>query len=505
MASLPTDRPAATARGGAHTDADPPAPSDHRWWALAVLGLAQLMVVLDATVVNIALPSAQSALHFSNADRQWVVTAYSLCFGGLLLLGGRLADLLGRRRTLFVGLLGFAAASAIGGSSTSFAMLVTARAAQGCFGAILAPSALALLTTLFTDVRERARAFAVYGAIAGAGAAVGLLLGGALTEYLSWRWSLFVNIVFAVVATLGALTFLRDQARPKGARIDVAGTILAVGGLVALVYGFSAADTDGWTSPVTVGCLVGSVVVLALFVVVEGKVDQPLLPLRVLADRNRSGANLAILLVGIAMFGVFLFLTYYLQLTLRYSPIMTGVAFLPMVGAIMLTAPVTGTVLLPRIGPRPLVAAGCVVAGLGMVLMSQITVTSAYASHVLPGLIVSGLGMGMIFAAAMNTATAGADRSVAGVASALPNVAQQIGGALGPALLNTIATTAAAGYRPSAPVSRQAAVAAAQVHGYDTAFVVVYVILFAAAVLTGVVLRGGKPAPGAADAPLALG
>lgn len=485
--------------------ADGASPATHRWWALAVLGLAQLMVVLDATVVNIALPSAQASLHFNNADRQWVVTAYSLCFGGLLLLGGRLADLVGRRRMLFIGLAGFAAASAVGGASTSFVMLVAARAAQGCFGAVLAPSALALLTTIFPDVRERARAFAIFGAIAGAGAAIGLLLGGALTEYLTWRWSLFVNIAFAVVATIGAATFLRDQARPPGARIDGTGTVLAVGGLVALVYGFSAAETDGWTSPVTVGCLVGSVLVLTAFTMVERRVSHPLLPLRVVADRNRGGANLAILMVGIAMFGVFLFLTYYLQLTLHYSPIMTGVAFLPMVGGIMLSSPVTGTLLLPRMGPRPLVSVGCAIAGVGMVLLSHMTVDSAYAVDILPGLVVTGVGMGFIFAAAMNTATAGADRSVAGVASALPNVAQQIGGALGPALLNTIATTSAASFHPSASLRPGVAAAVAQVHGYDTAITVVYVILFAAAVVTGLVLRGGKPAPGVVDAPMAVG
>ncbi|HET9092208.1 MAG TPA: MFS transporter [Acidimicrobiales bacterium] len=465
---------------------------DHRWWALAVLGLAQLMVVLDATIVNIALPSAQASLGFSNADRQWVVTAYALSFGGLLLLGGKLADLVGRRRTFVIGLIGFALSSAVGGASTSFAMLVSARAAQGAFGALLAPAALSLLTTAFTEVAERAKAFAIYGAIAGAGAAVGLLLGGVLTEYLSWRYTLYVNIVFAILTTIGAFTFLRDQERSPRHRLDLAGTATAVGGLVALVYGFSEADTSGWTSPVTLGLLVGAVALLGLFSFIETRAASPLLPLRVILDRNRGGANLAILLVGVSMFGVFLFLTYYLQLTLGYSPIKTGLAFLPMVGAIMVSSTVGGTQLLPRFGPRPLVSGGMLVAAVGMVLMAQISTTSGYVDHVLPALIVTGLGMGLIFSAAMNVATAGAAEGDAGVASALPNVAQQIGGALGPALLNTIATSAALSYRPSSPMSPAEIQQAAAVHGDVTAFTVVYIVLFASAVITAFVLRGGR-------------
>jgi EmrB/QacA subfamily drug resistance transporter len=465
---------------------------DHRWWALAVLGLAQLMVVLDATIVNIALPSAQHSLAFSNADRQWVVTVYALTFGGLLLLGGRLADLFGRRKMFIIGLAGFALASAVGGAATSFGMLVAARGAQGAFGAVLAPAALSLLTTAFTDVKERAKAFAIYGAIAGAGAAVGLLLGGLLTEYLNWRYCLFVNIIFAILTALGALVFLRDQQRAPGARLDIAGAVAAVGGLGALVYGFSEADITSWTSTATLGFLSAAVLLLAAFVFIERRSDHPLLPLRVVAERNRGGANLAILLVGVAMFGVFLFLTYYLQLTLGYSPVTTGLAFLPMVGGIMLASTIGGVVVLPRLGPRPLVVAGMVISGVGMYLLSHITVAGDYATQVLPALIVTGVGMGLIFSAAMNAATAGAEPRDAGVASALPNVAQQVGGALGPALLNTIATSAARSYRPLHPMNAIAAQAAASVHGDTTAFVVVYLILFASAVITFSVLRKGR-------------
>jgi EmrB/QacA subfamily drug resistance transporter len=494
---LGTDEPVASSPGAAR-----PTAHDHRWLALAVLGLAQLMVVLDATIVNIALPSAQRALAFSNADRQWVVTAYALTFGGLLLLGGRLADLVGRRRMFLIGLAGFALSSAAGGASTSFGMLVAARAAQGAFGAMLAPAALSLLTTLFTDVRDRARAFAIYGAIAGAGAAVGLLLGGVLTEYLDWRWCLFVNIAFALAAAAGALAWLRNQERAPGARLDLRGALAAVVGLASLVYGFSEASIDGWSSPVTIGFLAGSVVVLGLFVYLESRARDPLLPLRVLVERNRGGSNLAILLVGIGMFGVFLFLTYYLQLTLGYSPVKTGLAFLPMVGGIMVASTLGGVVVLPRTGPKPLVVTGMLIAAGGMFLLTSISVSSGYAAHVLPALVVAGIGMGLIFSAAMNAATAGAEPRDAGVASALPNVAQQIGGALGPALLNTIATSAAVHYVPPPHASPAYAAAAASVHGDTTAFTVVWIILLASAAVSALVLRRGRIALPMSGAPL---
>src|SRR5215831_4009181 len=260
-----------------------------RWWILGVVGLAQLMVVLDATIVNIALPSAQRELGFTNADRQWVVTAYSLAFGGLLLLGGRLSDLVGRRRMLIIGLVGFASASALGGAATGFAMLVIGRGAQGAFGAMLAPAALSTLTTTFTDPAERGRAFGVYGAIAGAGGAVGLLLGGALTEYLSWRWCLYVNVVLAVVAVAGAIRLLASHPRDRNVHIDWPGTVLVAAGLVAVVYGLSEADTAGWGAPTTLALLVAGVVLLAVFVLVEGRVPHPLLPLRIVMDRFRGG------------------------------------------------------------------------------------------------------------------------------------------------------------------------------------------------------------------------
>src|ERR1700741_2947322 len=418
-----------------------------RWWILGVVGLAQLMVVLDATIVNIALPSAQRELGFSNADRQWVVTAYALAFGGLLLLGGRLSDLVGRRRMLIIGLVGFAAASALGGAATSFAVLVIGRGAQGAFGAVLAPAALSPLTVTFTDPAERGRAFGVYGAIAGAGGAVGLLLGGVLTEYLSWRWCLYVNVVLALVAVAGAVRLLANQPRDTKVHLDPAGTILVVAGLVGVVYGLSEAETKGWGAPTTIALLAAGVVLLAAFVLVERRVPHPLLPLRIVLNRFRGGSYLAIGLSAIGLFGVFLFLTYYLQLILHYSPVTTGLAFLPMIAALIATSTAVSAVLLPRVGPRILIPAGMLVAAAGLVILAaQLGVSTSYPSIILPALVVIGLGLGLAFACALNTPTYGAPRGDAGAASAMVNTNQQVGGSIGTARLNTIAASAFSSY-----------------------------------------------------------
>src|SRR5215831_8574589 len=314
------------------------APGDRRrWLILGVIGLAQLMVVLDATIMNIALPSAQHALHFTTADRQWVVTAYTLAFGSLLLLGGKLADLVGRKVTFLVGLVGFASVSAIGGASVNFAMLVTARACQGAFAAILVPSALSLLTTTFTEPKDRGKAFGVYGAIAAAGGAVGLLLGGALTEYLSWRWTLYVNLIFAGVAFVGGLILLAppsSEAKGSKPKLDIPGVLLVSGALFCLVYGFSNAATHNWHTPSTWGFLVTGVVLLAVFAFWQTRAANPLLPPRIVLDRNRGGAYVSMLIASASMFAVFLFLTYYLPQTLSYTPIVTGFAFLPIVAGI---------------------------------------------------------------------------------------------------------------------------------------------------------------------------
>ena len=470
-----------------------PSQNPRRWSILALLGIAQLMVVLDATVVNIALPSAQQALHFSDSDRQWIVTAYSLAFGSLLLLGGRLADLFGRKRVFIVGLLGFAGASALGGAASSFELLVSARALQGAFGALLAPAALSLLSTTFTAGKERSKAFGIYGAIAGAGGAIGLLLGGILTEYLSWRWAMYVNLAFALPAAVGALALIHDAPRAASRRIDIPGALSASLGLFSLVYGFSRANTDGWTDPLTLALLAAAAVLLALFVLVERRVAEPLLPLRVVRDRTRGGSYLAVAVAGAGMFGVFLFLTFYLQTTLGYSPVRTGLAFLPMVASLMFAAAISTTRIFPRVGPRPLVTVGMAFAAAGMILLTGVGVDTGYATHVLPGLIVMGLGIGMIMAPSMNSATAGVRPADAGVASAMVSTGQQIGGSIGAALLTTLASTAAASFVTSHGPS-PATMAEAAVHGYTTAFWWAAAIFAVGSILAAVILPSGAPA-----------
>ena len=470
---------------------------DHsrRWWTLAALGLAQLMVVLDATIVNIALPSAQADLGFDDADRQWVVTAYSLAFGGLLLLGGRLADLFGRRRTLLIGLTGFALASALGGAAPGFGTLVAARAVQGAFGAVLAPSALSLLTITFSDPKERGKAFGIFGAIAGAGAAVGLLLGGVLTEYTSWRWCLYVNVPIALLAGAGALVFVRRVAPAAGVRLDIPGVITAVLGLGGLVYAFSRAESDGWSDPVTLTLIAVSVLLLIAFVVLQRTVAHPLLPLRVVLDRRRGGAYLAISLAAIGLFAVFLFLTFYLQRTKGFSPLMSGVAFLPFVAGILTNSTLVVPRLLPRIGPRSLITTGQLLGAAGLVYLSMLEADSSYLRHVLPALYVLGLGMGLIFASSFNTATSGTQPSDAGVASALVNTGQQVGGALGTALLNTIAATVTASYLRS-HAQTPTVLAEATVAGETMAFLVsAGVFLVGAVVSLAIIPSGPNPVP----------
>ncbi len=470
---------------------------DRRWAILAILGVAQLMVVLDATIVNIALPSAQTALHFSNDNRQWIVTAYSLAFGGLLLLGGKISDLFGRKWTFIVGLVGFAAASAVGGAAQSFLMLAISRAFQGAFGALLAPAGLSLLTTTFTETSERNRAFGIYGAIAGSGASVGLLLGGALTQALNWRYTMFVNVVFAIIAVIGALTLLTNVAPEHKPKVDWPGVVTVTLGLFAIVFGFNRAQVDGWTAAMTLITLAVGVVLLLSFAAVETRSRHALLPPRVVASRNRGASFLAMLISAAAMFGVFLFLTYYLQDNRGYSPVKTGLAFLPMTGVIMITAVTVSAGLLNRVGPKLLVSTGMLFAAVGMGIFSQIGYSTSYLWPVLPGLVVMGLGLGFIFGTAMNTGTVGVQASDAGVASAVINACQQIGGALGTALLSTIAASATATYAAAhgalAQSAGQASLAShASIHGYSIAFWVSCGLFAAGAIITGVLYESHK-------------
>jgi EmrB/QacA subfamily drug resistance transporter len=495
--------------------ATPPATPEHaqhdrRWLVLAVIGIAQLMIVLDATIVNIALPSAQRDLGFANSDRQWIVTAYALAFGSLLLLGGRIGDLFGRKWTFIGGLIGFAVASAIGGAAPDFAVLAAARALQGAFGALLAPSALSLLATTFTDLRERGKAFAVFGAIAGGGGAVGLLLGGVLTSYLNWRWCLYVNLFFAAAAVVGGLLLLTNPPHTQRPHIDVPGTVLASAGLFAIVFGFSEAQTKSWTNPATLISLAAGVVLLAGFIQVERQVTNPLLPLRVVLDRNRAGAYLAVAFTFVAAFSLFLFLTYFLQDVRGFSPVRTGVAFLPLPADIVLASTISNIVLLPRFGSRRLVVTGLLLGFVGMSVLTRLHVDSSYVSAVLPALVILGLGFGCIVAPAFNTATQGVDFKDAGVASAMVNTMQQVGGSIGTALLSTFAAHATSHYLAS---HRQAGISgnltrAAATHGYTTAFAVAAGVFLAAAIVCGTLIRRHPsqtltPKPPAHDLPLA--
>jgi EmrB/QacA subfamily drug resistance transporter len=463
--------------------------ADRRWLILVVVALAQLMVVLDATIVNIALPSAQQSLGFANSDRQWVVTAYALAFGSLLLVGGRLGDMFSRKWVFIIGLVGFAVASAIGGASVSFLMLVSARALQGAFGAILAPAALGTLVSTFRDPGERGRAFAVFGSVAAGGGAVGLLLGGLLTQYLSWRYTLYVNLIIAAIAVAGALVFIRSSRPATRPRMDWTGAVTACAGLFLIVFGFSHAETTSWGTPLTIGSLALGAVLLAAFVLAERRVSHPLLPLRVILDRTRGSSYLAIGVTGVAIFGVFLFLTFYMQQVKGYSPVTTGLLFLPMVGGILVASTLSSVVLLPRVGPRVLIAGGLLLSGGGTAYLGQLTVTSGYPADILPALLAMGLGFGMIFAPATNTATAGVPRNDSGVASALVNTMQQVGGSIGVSILSTIAASATAGYllaHHSGPPA--AAAAAAATHGYTLAFTISAALLGLGALLAVLML-----------------
>jgi EmrB/QacA subfamily drug resistance transporter len=473
-----------------------------RFRALGIIAIAQLMIVLDASVVTIALPSAQRALHISVQNRQWALTAYTLAFGGLLLIGGRVADFLGRKRIFVISLIGFAAASALGGLAQDAAMLFGARALQGAFAALMAPSSLSLLTVTFTEPRERARAFGVYGAVAGGGAAIGLVLGGMLTEYASWRWTLLINVPIAIAAAVFAVRELKESRVEGEKRYDIAGAVTVTGGLLSLVYGFTRAASDGWGAPITVILLAVGVALLATFVVAERRSPAPLLPLRVVLDRNRGGSFLASLLVGIALMGTFLFLTYYLQGTLHYSALRSGFAFLPFSAGIIFSAGMASQ-LLPRTGPRPLMTGGLLMATLGLVWFTQIGLHTTYVAHVLPAEIIVSVGLGFVFVPFSSTALIGVAPHDAGVASALVNATQQVGGSLGTALLNTVYASAAAGYL----VSHHGALAQvlAPVHGYVTGFVCSAAVLALAMVVSAVLIGASRRDLPATEAVAAIG
>ncbi len=472
------------------------------WWILVMIAGAQLMVVLDTTIMIIALPSAQQSLGFTNTDRQWVVTAYTLGFGGFLLLGGRIADMIGPKRTLLIGVIGFAVASALGGAAQTTGMLIGARGLQGVFGALLAPSVLSILATTFTEPNERGRAFGIYASIAIGGAAFGLILGGLLTQYLDWRWCLYVNLPIALAVAIGVFTMIPKRAGSSDVQLDIPGAVLGCGGLVALVYGLGEAGTVGWSSSRVIGPMLFGVVLLVIFVLVQIKVPSPLLPMRILTNRNRAGSFLTIVLAVLGMYGTFLFLTYLLQTVDGYSPLKTGVAFLPLMVVNGLAATQLASRLMPRLRTRLLVVPGLLIASFGVALLTGLTPHSSYVAHILPTEVLLGLGLGLAIVPCISTATNNAEPRDVGITSATTNTSQQIGASVGTALLNTVAATATASYL-ALHHGGPAALSDATVHGFAVASRWAALSLALAAVVGGILINahpGRDNDPGAAAA-----
>jgi EmrB/QacA subfamily drug resistance transporter len=484
------------------TDATMPAAGldPNRWRALIVIAIAQLMVVLDASIVNIALPAMQQDLGMTDANRQWVITAYTLAFGGLLLLGGRIADYQGRKRMFIIGLIGFAAASFLGGLSTTQGMLFGARALQGAFAALLAPAALSLISVTFTESKERARAFGVFGAISGGGAAIGLVAGGLLTEYASWHWTLLVNTPVAIIAVLLAIPFVRESRATGNTSYDIPGAITATLGLVSIVYGITKAGSEGWGATSTLTFLGIGVVLLVVFIVIESKTSHPLLPLRILTNRNRGGAYLASFFIGVGLFAMFLFLTFFFQGVLGYSPLKSGLLFLPFSAGVVVSAGIASQ-LMPRVGPRWVTTGGFALAVVGMLMLLRLTPSSAYVGDILPSLILISLGMGLIFVPLSAVSLYDVGNHDAGVASAVLNTSQQIGGSVGVAFLNTIAASATAAYIVANQL--QAPTPDALVAGFHRGFIWAAGILLFAGVIWVVLVTMTKKDMAANDAPMA--
>ena len=472
--------------------AESTAKDPRRWWVLAVVCLAQLMITLDITIVNIALPAAQRDLGFSDAQRQWVITAYALAFGSLLLISGRIADRIGRRNALLIGLVVFGAGSALGGAAPNFALLVLARVAQGVGGAMMAPAALAAVSATFVDPKERSRAFSVFGAIAAVGGALGLLLGGVLTEHLNWRWTLYVNLAIAAITLLGSVVFIDRDDRAKRIPIDMLGTGLVTAGLFAVVFGFSRAETSGWSAPITWATLAISAVLLGIFGWWQTRAENPLLPLRILLDRERGASLSALMLVNVGLFAVFLFLTYYLETSLDYTPVKTGVAFLPLIAG-TIAGSVVGLNVLPRyIGPQLIAPTGMLIAAANLVWLTRLELHSTYWTDIAPPLLCLGLGLGMVIPLAISLSTAGLDEADNGVAGAAVNTTQQVGGSVGIALLSTLAASASTAYLKTRDATDPIVVAHATLHSYAVAYWVAAVIFAGGAFIVGALYRPGR-------------
>ncbi len=464
-----------------------------RWRTLFIVGISQLMLVLDSSIMNIALPHAKQALKISDANQQWVVTAYTLAFGSLLLFGGRVGDFVGRKKVLIYSLIGFAGASAFGGFAVNQGELFAARALQGVFGAALAPAALAIISVTFTEPKERAKAFGVMGAISAGGAAIGLIVGGVLTQYFSWRWCLGVNLPIAIFAALLAVKYVHESRAEGDRTYDIPGVVTATAGLFSLVYGFSRAASHGWSNSFTLTLFGLAIVFLVTFVVIEVKAPNPMMPLRVVTERNRGGSYLGSMFVGAGLFSMFLFLGLYLQVVLGYSPLKSGFAFLPFTLGVIVFAGVASQ-LLPKIGPKPLMIPGLFFAGIGMVLLARITPETSYATHVLPSLFIISSGMALVFIPISTTSLHNVGGHDAGVASALINTSQQIGGSLGTALLNTVAATAATSYVKSHASLGEKVQVYAMTHGFTIAFLVGATMLVAGAITLFGFINIGKDA-----------
>ena len=472
---------------GASTATEPGA-RDARWLALVVIAVAQLMVALDATIVNIALPSAQGDLGFGDGERQWVITAYTCALAGLLLLGGRVSDRVGRRRAFLGGLGGFALASALAGVAPNLEVLITGRALQGAFAAVLTPAALSMVAVTFTDTRERAKAFGVYGAVASSGAAVGLLLGGVLTEYAGWRWCLFVNVGVAALAALAGRAVLPSDGGYPNARVDVASGLLVTGGLAAVVLGCAQAAERGWGSAAVLVPAALGVAAVAAFLARQSRAAQPLLPLRILADRSRVGAYIAVAVSVVGSYGMFLMLTYHFQVVLQWGPVHAGLAFLPLSVAVSASAYGLGSRLLPTVSPRALMVPGLALAAVGLGLLTTLPASSGYLHTILPAEVLLGIGMGLVFTPAISVATSGVEPRYAGVAAAIATTAMQVGGSIGTAVLNSVAVAATSSY-----VAQHGQSGAALVHGFSTATTCSAITLAATAVLTVVLVSTPRP------------
>jgi EmrB/QacA subfamily drug resistance transporter len=415
--------------------------AERRWLALGLLCVAQFMVVLDASIVNVALPSIGTALDFSQENLSWVVNAYVLTFGGFLLLGGRLADLLGRRRMFIAGLILFAFASLIGGFAESEGVLIAARAVQGLGAAIVSPAALSIVTTTFADGAERNKALGVWGAVAGSGGAAGVLLGGVLTDGLGWEWVLWVNVPIGIAAAAMAPTLVGESRSESETRsFDVAGAISVTAGLSVLVYALVDATDAGWGSTQTIGLLALAAVLLAAFVAIELRSKAPLVPFRIFRNRTLTGANVVGILIGASLFSMFFFISLYMQQVLDYSPIKAGLSYLPLALTIIITAGVAST-LVTRVGFKPILAAGMAFIAAGLIWFSQVSVGGSYVSDILGPSLLAAIGLGAAFVPDTIAAVSGVEQREAGLASGLINTSQQVGGALGLAVLATVANS----------------------------------------------------------------